>query len=98
MHGVCSVGTDELLRQSQSRTQLQESREQMLYTDVPASATAEIAAWDANGDWIHPNYEEWRDDVQGYQTPEQVMRFMVYVQNQPRKTAFDQAVRTMESF
>jgi hypothetical protein len=39
---------------------------------VPPSRTAEIAAWDADGNW-HP-FEY--DTVEGHQTPAQVLEFM----------------------
>jgi len=39
------------------------------------SYTAEIAAWDSEGNW----YDFGSDQVLGYQTPEQVVTFMQYV-------------------
>jgi len=44
------------------------------------SQTAEIAAWDSNGDW----YEFGSDTVLGYQTPDQVAAFMEYIKNKTK--------------
>ncbi len=45
--------------------------------DSKPCANAEIAAWDKNGNWIKK--EDWGDDVEGWQTPAQVLEFMNYV-------------------
>ena len=47
--------------------------------DVPASATAEIAGWSAEGRWYEfPD----GDSAQGHQTPEQVLAFMNLLANE----------------
>lgn len=43
------------------------------------SRDAEIAAWDANGDWIRPDYEDWGDDVSGWRHPHEVLKFINYI-------------------
>ncbi len=48
------------------------------YSDM-GKTTAEVAAWDRNGDWLHPKGWKWHDDVQGRQTPEDVARFIAAV-------------------
>lgn len=44
------------------------------------SFTAEIAAWDSNGDW----YEFESDTVLGYQTPNEVVTFMELIKNKTK--------------
>lgn len=41
------------------------------------SKTAEIAAWQPNDDWVRMPH--WEGDVQGYQTPKQVLEFLTYM-------------------
>lgn len=43
--------------------------------ELPASASAEIAAWDKNGEW----YDFGDDQVRGYQNPEEVLLFMAQI-------------------
>jgi hypothetical protein len=47
------------------------------------SQDAEIAAWGPDGNWYRP--EGWADDVQGWQTPEDVLAFMNEVASLPGK-------------
>lgn len=46
-----------------------------------ASGTAEVAIWNAAGDWIR--LPDWTDDVHGWQTPAQVLEIMQVVAAMP---------------
>jgi hypothetical protein len=48
-----------------------------------SSTTAEVAAWDADGDWHNFGY----DQVEGYLTPEQVLEFLTFAANNKLDTA-----------
>ena len=55
---------------------------------VPHSRTAEMAAWDARGSWVHP--DGWDGDVAGWQSPAQVLKFMNWVAALPVSDAAEQ--------
>ena len=44
------------------------------------SATAEIAGWNADGEWSHP--DDWGDDVKARCTPAEVLEFMTWLSSQ----------------
>lgn len=50
--------------------------------DGSYSANAEIAAWDAAGNWYSP--DEWGDTVKGYQTPAEVLEFLTIIAGMAR--------------
>lgn len=45
------------------------------------SATAEIAAWDSDNNW----YDFGNDKVLGWQSPKDVLNFLILIENLPRK-------------
>jgi hypothetical protein len=57
---------------------------------VPASATAEIAAWDKDGNWYRG--KDWSDSVKGWCSPEEVAGFLYLVSNLHLKGPFEETV------
>jgi hypothetical protein len=57
---------------------------------VPASATAEIAAWDKDGNWFVG--KDWSDSVKGYCSPEEVAGFLYLISNLHLKGPFEETV------
>jgi hypothetical protein len=57
---------------------------------VPASATAEIAAWDNKGNWYRG--KDWSDSVKGWCSPEEVAGFLYLVSNLHLKGPFEETV------
>lgn len=58
-----------------------------LDTNTSHCANAELAAWDANGEWVTREYlkskgeQESVDDVIGNQTPDEVVAFLTWAQS-----------------
>ena len=48
---------------------------------VPASPSAEIAAWDSEGHWYQG--DDWDDNVSGYNQADDVAKFIAMIQAKP---------------
>lgn len=55
----------------------------VVFAQAPKSRTAEVAAWDANGKWL--SFES--DDVEGWQSPAQVLELLNRVAGLPAALA-----------
>lgn len=54
-------------------------------SDHWCSPTAEIAIWGPDGAWYRPEGEDWGDDVKGWVTPDEVLRYMNLTASRPSK-------------